>query len=240
MDFRNTLRKAASLIVEMPPEEASAATADTPRIRGSGTDVDQFFANLEQGVADVTVQPANTKTVEQIVRDTDGPNLEDIQVSASAAAPSVAPGGQVDFGAIYQQAGLPAASFSAEQVLEMLAALPTELPLDTRRQTVKVTLNAVSKTVGATPETIVADASRKLAALAAYSENLTRQTSEFTSTAEREIAELEAQILEKRKAIEGARRTMEENVRLCAAESDRLDDVLEFFSLDVAPSKYAS
>jgi len=58
----------------------------------------------------------------------------------------------------------------------------------------------MGKAIGATPETIVADASRKPAALAAYMDFGTKQT----------------------------------------AGSDRPDDVLELFSPDVAPSKYAA
>ncbi len=105
------------------------------------------------------------KTVEQIVRETEGPNLDAITVAASASPPVMTADGATDFSAIYRQANLPAAPFTAEQMLEMLASLPQELPLDTKRQTVKVTLGAMGKAIGATPETIVADASRKLAAL---------------------------------------------------------------------------
>jgi hypothetical protein len=121
----------------------------------------------------------------------------------------------------------------------MLNSLPAELPLETKRQTVKVTLNAMGKTIGANPETIVADASRKLAALTSYLDNLTKQTTDFAATAELEIAALQAQIAEKRTAIEAAQQKQAQMRQACDAESHRLDDVLEFFSLDVPPSKYA-
>ena len=84
------------------------------------------------------------------------------------------------------------------------------------------------------------DASRKLAALTAYLDHLTQQTTDSAATAELEIATLQAQIEEKRKAMTAAQQKQAQMRQLCDAESDRLDDVLEFFSLDVPPSKYAA
>ena len=121
----------------------------------------------------------------------------------------------------------------------MLSSLPAELPLDTKRQTVKVTLASLGKTMGATPETIVSDASRKLAALHAYVEHLTKRTEEFTASGESEIAALQTQIEEKRKSILEAKNQLAKTSQACDGESEKLDEVLEFFSLDVAPSKYA-
>jgi len=160
--------------------------------------------------------------------------------TASAGPPVLTPDGTLDFAALYGQAGLPAAPFAAEQMLEMLASLPADLPLDVRRRTVKVTIGAMGKAIGATSETVVADASRKLAALAAYSENVARQTADFVAGGEFEIAALEKQIAEKRSGIEAARQTQARVQAKCDAEADRLDDVLEFFSLDVPPSRYAA
>jgi hypothetical protein len=57
---------------------------------------------------------------------------------------------------------------------------------------------------------------------------------------ERDIAALQAQIEERRKAIANARHEVTRVTQMCNAESDRLDDVLEFFSLDVPPSRYAA
>ena len=81
--------------------------------------------------------------------------------------------------------------------------------------------------------------SRKLAALAAYNESFTKQAEDYSSKAEVEILTLEQQIADKRKAIEDAKAKQTAMYQSCVAESDRLDDVLEFFSLDVPPSKLA-
>ena len=223
MDIREQFRKAAGLFVELPPEGRS----DVPALSSETT------------APDPAPEPAAappSRTVEQLVRDAQGPNLDEIRVSPDVAAPSVSPGGKTDFAAIYEHAGLPIAPFTAEQMLDMLNSLPPELPLSTRRQTVKVTLGAMGKSLGATADTIVADASRKMAALAAYSDSLTKQTAETVTAAQAEIAALEARIETQRQAITAAQQKQSDAARLCSAESDRLDDVLEFFSLDVPPS----
>ncbi len=228
MSLRNTLRKAAGLLVELPPEIQAAE----PATRSSSSD--KLWDELEAEAGKTPPQPGGTKTVEQIVRDADGPNLDQIQVN-----PARLPAGNLDFQAIYQSASLPAAPFSAEQVVELMAELPAELPLETKRQTLKVSINAMGKAIGATPESIVADASRKLAALAAYTDHLTSLTAEYATAAEQKIAQLQAQIEATRAELAAAREKQARETAACAAESDRLDDVLEFFSLDVAPSKYA-
>jgi len=235
MGLRETLRKAAGLLVEMPSE--TEAQPEAAAAGSASAEIDRLFAELEGKSGGGAPRPA--RTVEQIVRETPGPNLEDIAAAEGPPPPVAAPDGTVDFAALYQQALLPAASFSAEQMLEMLASLPADLPLETRRQTVKVTLASMGKAIGATPETIVADATRKLAALNAYVDHLARQTSEFVANTELEIAALQAQIDEKRRAIQAAQQQQTQATSACEREADRLDDVLEFFSLDVPPSKHA-
>ncbi|MDQ3814861.1 MAG: hypothetical protein M3347_13035 [Armatimonadota bacterium] len=239
------MRKAAGLLVEMPEEPAASGEGSAED--AATADIDQLLSKVDQTAAAVNRAEGKTetKTVEQIVRETKGPNLDEIKVDPGKADPAgmpppITPDGKVNLPAIYQQAKLPAAPFSAEQMLEMLASLPGEVPLDTKRQMVKVTLGALGKTMGATPETVVADASRKLAALAAYVEYASQQTEKFVTGAESEIAALQAQIEDKRRAIESTRQRLTQLTQAIDQESDRLDDVLEFFSLDVPPSKYAT
>lgn len=254
MDLRSKLRKAAELFVELPPEEEAVrppVSAPEPE-SGGMDDLDRRLAEMNRTIHGLGGEPpaksgnaapsapGNVRTVEQIVRAAEGPNLDEVDVPASAAPPVATPDGKVDFGALYAQANLPAAPFTAEQTLDMLAGLPADLPLEVRRQTVKVTLGAMGKAIGATPETIVADASRKLAALAAYSENVSRQTADAVAAGELEIAALQSQIEQVRRSIEAARQKQTQVQALCDAETDRLDDVLEFFSLDVGSSKLAA
>jgi hypothetical protein len=225
MRIEETLRKAAGLFMELPDPEPKEVkpwnVMDTPPSK--------------------PVQPVQpSKTVEQVVRDAPGPNLDEIKPAAvSANIQPVDAQGNVDFIAIYGLANLPTSPFSAEQVLELLATLPAELPLEAKRATVKVTINAMAKATGVTPDAIVADASRKLAALAAYAKSYADQAGQYVSKAEAEIAALQAEILQRTSAIADAKQKQAQMISACTSESDRLDDVLEFFSLDVHPSKYA-
>jgi acyl transferase domain-containing protein len=238
------MRKAAELVVELPPEEPPNSEETLPNPMGTvaSSATDKMWAELERAAQNRPQTPPEsppTKTVEQIVREEPGPNLDQIKVTSAPLPQVVAADGTINYAAIYQAANLPAVPFTAEQVLEMITALPTELPLEIKRQTLRVSINAIGKTIGATPENIVADASRKLAALAAYTEHLSQLTGEFTSKAELKIAGLQAQIEETRKAISAAQQKQAQETQACTNESNRLDDVLEFFSMDVPPSKYA-
>src|SRR6476646_6611848 len=195
MSLRDAMRKASGLIFEQSPEENQVA-------EDSG-DLDDILARVDREAhqapgGDTRSAPdaVTTSTAEEIVRDAPGPNLDEIKAAVLPAntAPS-----DIKPPQIYESAGLPPVPFTAEQMLDMLASLPAELPLDTKRQTVKVTLGALGKTMGATPETIVADASRKLAALNAYIDHLSKQTDGFVAKSEQEIAARQAPIDERRK-----------------------------------------
>jgi hypothetical protein len=239
MDFREKLRKVASLVVELPPETVTHQAA-------SGHDPSDPYAAIDAQLAGepppLPTRPksAPSRTVEQLLEQTSGPSLSAVEQAASAIVTSTGEPQNLSFTEIYQQAGVPAAPFTAEQMLDMLSSMPASVPLEIRRQTIGVTLGAMGKAIGATPDTIVADASRKLAALASYADTVAAHTAAFTTSAEQEIAELQQEIDRKRRAIETARQNQVEVTQLCHGETDRLDDVLEFFSLDVGASKHAA
>jgi hypothetical protein len=238
MNIHGMLRKAAELLVELPPEEQEEAKRPSGMGTGAPSATEDIWAELE-AAAKKDTPPAATKSVEQIVRDAHGPNLDQIHVPADTPPPTAKSDGKMDFTSIYQRAGLALSPFTAEQTIDMIASLPAELPLDTRRQTVRVMINAMGKSIGATPETVVADASTKLAALSAYAESVGRQTSGMQKTAEDDIAVLQAQIEEKRNAMLEAQQLQVQVTTICQTEAHRLEEVLEFFSLDVPPSKFA-
>jgi hypothetical protein len=222
MRLTDTLKKAASLVVEFD----DSGEVNTPAPGLEPIDVPEPRAS------------APAKTIEQIVREQPGPNLEDIKVSAPAE-PVISSDGHVNYGSIYRMASLPETPFTAEQVLEVLHSLPAELPIESKRATLKVTLSAMAKTTGVTPETVVADASRKLAALASFAQSYTDQANKYILKCQEEIKNLEAEIERRKMGISEATAKQSQMVEACQTESDRLDDVLEFFSLDVPPSKYA-
>lgn len=244
MAIGDKLKKAASLFVQFdePPtvpagsgEPLNFSQVDAPA-GGGMSEIDKKLAEMDAHIAQL--KTGDAKTVEEVVRASAGPNLDQIQVAPSSVPPLSAEGA-LDFGAIFRAANLPSVAFSAEQTLEMLANLPANLPLDVKRQTVHVTLSAMGSAIGATAETIVADASRKLAALASYANAVSAETDATVTLAEAEIAALSKRIEEQRVAILQARERQASVQRLCDTEADRLDDVLEFFSLDIGASKYA-
>jgi hypothetical protein len=238
----NLLKKVANLIVEVPDEQ-SAAPPPTSPIKGQGDKFDDSWAKLE---AEVKQQGGKQTTIEQLVKQSPGPNLDQVNVPVQSdpatpetAMPVVQPDGKVDFGPVYQAAKLPTVPFTAEDALALIATLPAELPLDTKRQTLKVTLSAMGKTVSVSPQGIVTDAALKLAALQSFSDGIAKQATDYISLASLDIANLEAKIAERKKGIEGAKAKQAEVAKLCTSEAERLDDVAEFFSLDVPPSKHA-
>lgn len=254
MSLGDKLRKAASLFVELPPQDETASSPAyagsvyandelvPPRSSASAAVAAALAAGSDDTEAPTATPPASggAKTIEQIVRDSDGPNLDEIAASLPSAAGALKSDGTLDFAALYSAANLPITPFTAEQTVDMLQSLPQALPLDMKRQTVQVTLSAMGKAIGATPESILADTSRKLAALAAYSDNFAQSTNAFASETEAEIAALMAQAEEKRSAILAARQQQTVISDQCTREADRLDDVLEFFSMDVFPSRLAT
>jgi hypothetical protein len=229
--IKETLKKAAGLFVEFDPESATARVPEA-------SPAEEWNVMTATGPEPVV----KTKTVEQIVKEQPGPNLDEIRVQTEPASPSepvIRADGSICYDSIYRLAQLPTVPFTAEQILEMLATLPPDQPLDSKRASIRVMLGAMAKNMGVTTEQIVADASRKLAALAAYNESFAKQADEYVSRTELEILGLEQQIADKRRAMEDAKAKQAKMTAACSGEADRLDDVLEFFSLDIAPSKHA-
>ena len=238
MSLRDAMRKAASLIVEMPPEPT------LPDLRSGDIDLNDWpdtdlpeNARLPGDLSgDVAASEANSQTIQQLVRKADGPDLDQIEITSEPA--NVIGENALDFAAIYLAAKLPATPFGASEMLNVLHSMPTDVPLQTKRVTVKAILGGMTS-MGASPENIVADASRKLAALNAFHGFMERKTGETIETSEREIAELQAQIEARRQNMQNARGELDRVTHGCEAEADKLDEVLEFFSLDEGVSSHA-
>jgi uncharacterized coiled-coil protein SlyX len=260
MPITDKLRKAVGLFVVMdePTEEtpprlnfSEPAAAPTQAPSAEMSELDRKLAEIEKRSQAIAAgatgaasgpgtPPPLPQTVEQLVRQSAGPNLDEIKVSAEQTAGALLPDGKVDVQAIYAGAKLPAVAFGAEQTRELLSKLPPGLSLDMQRQMVAATLTTMGATMGASAETIVADASRKLAALAAYVTDLQKVTSERVSYAQAEIEALEARIAEQKSIIASTQQQLTTAQAQCEAEADKIDDILEFFSLDTGPSKYAA
>jgi uncharacterized coiled-coil protein SlyX len=253
MPIADKLRKAVGLFVVMDEPTADAPTPrnfsqptapSTPAPSAEMSELDRKLAEIErksQAIATGSAMPPPLpQTVEQLVRQSEGPNLDEITVSSEETSGALLPDGKVDVAAIYAGAKLPNVTFGAEQTRELLSKLPPGLSLDMQRQMVAATLTTMGATMGASAETIVADASRKLAALSAYVADLQKVTSERVSYAQAEIEALETRITEQKNIIASTQQQLTTAQAQCEAEADRIDDILEFFSLDTGPSKYAT
>jgi hypothetical protein len=145
--------------------------------------------------------------------------------------------GMVNFERLYQQAGVPLVPFTAEQALDMLRNMPAGVSDDSRQQIITVTLAALGRAVGGTPEAIVADATRKQAALQAFRQTRGDGLADLTAAAEARIAELQREIAKSRDMVEKAKHQYEALAQGCQAEEARLDTVVDFFSRTPAPRR---
>lgn len=242
MSLKDTLRKAAEVFVDLPDEEPDAArqpgVAASTAEPDAMADIDRRLAEMSQrlaagsaGLAEGSAEAAGPADAapKLTLSNTDTAAAVSPAGGAPSAPEALTADGGLDLAALYARAEVPAVPFPAEQALEMIRSLPANLPLDVKRQTVQVTVISMGKAIGATPETIAADAAHKREALAAYAEEVAKQTGDFTQAAEFEIAELERQIEAKRAAIYDAKNRQEQVKRLTDAEAERLNELLGFF-----------
>lgn len=165
------------------------------------------------------------------------PSLAAVGAPGGDAASPVDTDGMVNFERLYQQAGVVNVPFTAEQALDMLHNMPPGVSEDSRQQIINVTLAALGKSVGGTPEAIVADAVRKQAALQEFRKTRGNALIDLTSAAETRIADLQREIAKSQATIEKAKRQYEALSQGCLAEEARLDTVVDFFSETPSPGR---
>ena len=146
------------------------------------------------------------------------------------AGPVVDADGLVNFETLYAQAGVPAVPFTAEQALDMLHHMPSGVSEEARQQVITVTLAALGKSVGGTPEAIVADATRKQAALQSFRQSRGDQLADLTSAAQARVADLQREIAKSQAMMEAAKTQYAHLSENCRTEEARLDTVVDFFS----------
>ena len=233
MSIKNVFKKAADLFVEFPEGQIDYATFAASQAKAASTSTPQPS----------TPAPSPTVSVKEIVERTEGPNLDEITMTEEQAREVMAPGGVPDFEKVYAKASLPKAGFGAEQAIEVMHSLPAELPLQVKRATVQATLTAMGKAMGQSAsvntESVVADASRKMAALSAYEDSLSLQSKKHVATMEAEILSYQEKIASLNTQITKTQELLATALSHCAAENEKLDDVLEFFTLDIGSSKNA-
>lgn len=257
MSLRDALKKAAGLVIEFDPDQNETPVDSTPATTvtvGSSTDRmwDELESSTRRNAAEAPSLQSETpaapppspaapsRTVEQIVREAAGPNLDQINVGSGDLPDVIGPDGSPNFAPLYTRAGLPPVSYSSEQMLDMLTSLPAELPLAVKRQTVNAMLKGIGTSIGASPETIVADASRKIAALAAYVDTSAHQADGDARKLLLEIQDYEAKIAEHKRTIETSQAKQTQISQVCSTQAAQLHQVLEFFSRDESAAKAPS
>jgi hypothetical protein len=140
--------------------------------------------------------------------------------------------GQIDFQALYDQAGIPNTD-EVEALERFLQGLDESLPAASKVAAAKAFLGAIGKA----PGDVLNDAGRKITVVRAVGETKRGDTDKAVAERQGLIAELQRQIDEQRSAIETIQRDLESVRSQCATEEGRLQGARMFFGQmgDVAP-----
>lgn len=231
MSLRNALKKASELFVEYPEEQPDFSTMTSPKPAPT--------VSKPASPAQPSQPTQPMMSIKQIVEQTEGPNLDEIAVNEEKAKEAIDASGNVNFEVVYTSAGLTKANFGAEEALQVINSLPADLEINVKRATVQATLTAMGKAMGVNTTTVVADASRKIAALSAYQDSLNLRAQTKVTSLTAMIQEHEAKIQELKAEIERTNQVLSTAVNCCQSEGERLDDVQEFFTLDIGASRNA-
>lgn len=162
------------------------------------------------------------------VRDTES---DGASLPPEAHASPVSEDGSIDFAALYAQAHVPPAKFTAEQALDIIKDCePTEAA---RKQTIKV-IATFGKNVGATPDEIVVDAADKQDALHSFLGARDDELTVFSSKADEQIAALLARAEQIKQMRTAATEQHAQVQAACREEAARLEQVKDFFRQEVS------
>jgi hypothetical protein len=144
-------------------------------------------------------------------------------VDLTAAATPVA-AGELDFQALYDQAGIPNTD-EVEALERFLQGLDDTLPQTSKQAAAKAFLGAIGKS----PADVLKDAARKITVVRAVADAKRTDVEKASSEQQTLIADLQRQIDEHRGAVETLRRDLEAVKAKCAAEEGRLQGARVFF-----------
>jgi hypothetical protein len=169
--------------------------------------------------------PSGDADPDQVLKD-----LEKYQVPPGDAGPlpagtdAAALSGQIDFQALYDQAGIPNTD-EVEAVERFLRGLDETLPDASKLAASKAFLSAIGKSV----TDVLNDAGRKITVVRAVED--AKQADSRKAVAERQsaIAALQKQVDDHRAAIEAMQHDLESVQAQCAAEESRLQGARMFF-----------
>jgi vacuolar-type H+-ATPase subunit I/STV1 len=144
-------------------------------------------------------------------------------VDLTAAATPVA-AGELDFQALYDQAGIPNTD-EVEALERFLQGLDDTLPQTSKQAAAKAFLGAIGKS----PADVLKDAARKITVVRTVADAKRADVEKAAGEQQALIADLQRQIDEHRAAVENLRRDLEAVKAKCAAEEGRLQGARVFF-----------
>lgn len=160
-------------------------------------------------------------------------DLNDDGSATPAPSPHTSPVGEdgsIDFAALYAQAHVQPAKFTAEQALDIIKDCdPSEAA---RKQTIKV-IATFGKNVGATPDEIVVDAADKQDALHSFLGARDDELVVFNSKADEQTAALLARVEQIKQMKDAAAQQHALIQTACREEAARLEQVKDFFRQEV-------
>jgi hypothetical protein len=152
-----------------------------------------------------------------------------VPADAGAEAPPPVPGpvvaqGELDFQALYDQAGIPNTD-EVEALERFLHGLDETLPQASKLAAAKAFLGAIGKA----PADVLRDAGRKITVVRAVADAKSADVEKASGERQAAINDLQRQIDEQRSAVEVLKRDLETVRSKCAAEEGRLQGARVFF-----------
>jgi hypothetical protein len=144
-------------------------------------------------------------------------------------APPMAPGGSVDFDAVFDAAGI--ADDEQQRVLkalELLRSLPAETPVGVRKQIVEASLNAF----GVPVDKIIEGGVAEIQALEGYIRVGAADTQKLFQESEQRIRQHEEEIRQLRTVMEQRVQEQDAVVAACNDKKLNVQQILEFFGQD--------
>jgi hypothetical protein len=146
--------------------------------------------------------------------------------------PVVGLDGSINFDRLFQEAQLPVPDLTAEQAVQILSRIPSELPLRIRRLAVKASLDILHLSGKEAGESVVFDAANKIVQITRLQETVDDEVEVQRAEIAAEIAELEAEIAQRQEVLAAAQRRADTALANCRQRAAELNKVLIFFDDD--------
>jgi hypothetical protein len=173
----------------------------------------------------VSAAPSDVDHTLQTLKDLEKYELPPGEVAPLPAGTSPAAlSGQIDFQALYDQAGIPNTD-EVEALERFLGGLDENMPESSKTAAAKAFLGAIGKS----PQDVLTDAGRKIAVVRAVADAKRADTDQGVGARQGTIAELQRQIDEQRAAIEALQKDLESVRSQCTVEESRLQGARMFF-----------